>query len=195
MELRSATAVIAMALAMTSAIVTGGAQSVSPRSVSLKDLTIPANRLPTGCSLSPTSTVHLDGNRLRTGLWAGLPIPTNPWTGADRPTVAEIRERMQWSRLPMPDGPPLDRKAAARDRLLLADGVEEAYAAIYSMSPDGSPIVVYALRFTATTRPFYPPGTASNHRIETGTIDAFVSGDGGQCARAVEAYLKSLARE
>jgi hypothetical protein len=179
-------------LAMTIAI-TGVAQSVSPRSVSMKDLTVPEDRLPAGCILSPTDTVHLDGNRVRGGSWAGLPIPTNPWTGADRPIVAAIRERMHEGQLLVPDGPPLDRRAASRDRLLLADGVEEAYAAIYVKQPQPALIVVYAARFAATKRPFYPPGTASNHRIEIGPIDALVSGDGGQCSHAVEAYLKSLA--
>lgn len=115
-----------------------------------------------------------------------------PLDGDDRPIVAAIRERMQPSPL-IPDGPPLEPREASRYRLLLADGVEEAYAAIYFKQPEPALIVVYAARFAAAKRPFYSPGTASNHRIEIGPIDALVSGDGGQCSQAVEAYLKSLA--
>jgi hypothetical protein len=92
-----------------------------------------------------------------------------------------------------PDGPPLDRRAASRYRLLLADGVGEAYAAIYVMQSDPTPIVVYASRFTATARPFYRSRPAPNHRVEIGPLDVVVSGDDGQCFHAVEAYLKSLA--
>lgn len=91
-----------------------------------------------------------------------------------------------------PDGPPLDQRAASRYRLLLAEGVEEAYAAIYVMQSDPTLVVVYASRSAATKRPVFPRSTASNHRLEIGPIDALVSGDGGPCSQAVEAYLKSL---
>jgi hypothetical protein len=87
-------------LAMSIAIAPDMAQSVLPRSISINDLTVPPDRLPAGCTLSPSDSVHLDGNRIRGGLWAGLPIASNPWTGTDRPIVAFIRERM--------DGPPLE---------------------------------------------------------------------------------------
>jgi hypothetical protein len=179
-------------VAMSIALAPGVIQSVLPHPVSMNDLTVPQDRLPAGCTLSPTDSVHLDGNRIRGGLWAGLPIPSNPWTGTDRPIIASIRERMDGPPV-QPDGPPLDRRAASSYRLLLADGVEEAYAAIYLMQSDPTLIVVYASRFAATRRPFYHSRAASNHRFEIGSIDAVVSGDGGQCSLAVEAYLKSLA--
>ena len=179
-------------LAIYVAIAPGVIQSVVPRSVSMNDLTVPQDRLPAGCTLSPTASVHLDGNRVRGGLWAGLPIPTNPWTGGDRQVVASIRERMAGPTL-VPDGPPPTAREISGYRLRLADGVEEAYAAIYLMQSEPTLIVVYASRFADTKRPFYPPSTASNHRFEIGPIDAVVSGDGGQCSQAVEAYLKSLA--
>jgi hypothetical protein len=76
--------------------------------------------------------------------------------------------------------------------LALADGVEEGYAAIYTEAGSNVLIVVYGLRFAAGEKPFYPPSTAPNHRYEIGPLDAVVSGDGGPCSQAVEAYLKSL---
>lgn len=179
-------------LAMSIAIAPGLPQSVLPRPISMNDLTVPQDRLPAGCTLSPTASVRLDGNRVRGGLWAGLPIPINPWTGADSRVVASIRERVDGPTL-VPDGPPPTAREISRSRLLLADGVEEAYAGIYLMQSEPKLIVVYGLRFAVTKRPFYPPSTASNHRFAIGPIDVLVSGDGGQCSQAVEAYLKSLA--
>jgi hypothetical protein len=186
--------VLVMAIASVSCAVRGVAQSVPPRPVTIQDLTVPKERLPTGCGLSPTAYV-VEGNRVTGGLWAGLEIPTNPWTGTARRVIASIREHMDGPSL-VPDGPPPTARELSRYRLLLADGVEEAYAAIYTQS-DTNPIVVSALRFAVTERPFSPPHDeqASNHRVEIGPFDAVVSGDNGQCSQAVEAYLESLARE
>jgi hypothetical protein len=60
----------------------------------LADLTVPADRLPTGCGLSPSPWIRSSDNRVRSGLWAGLPISSNPWTGTDRAIVASIVERV-----------------------------------------------------------------------------------------------------
>jgi hypothetical protein len=166
----------------------GVARTVLRRPYTMKDLTIPTKRLPAGCGLVPTPSVLLGGNRVQYGLWAGLPIPTNPWSGTDRIAIASIRERMDGPPS-VPDGPPPAAREISRYRSQLANGVEEGYAAIYTPS-----VVVYALRFAATERPFYPPRTASNHRFEIGPFYTVVSGDGGQCSQAVEAYLKSLSR-
>jgi hypothetical protein len=179
-------------LAMAIAIAPGVRQTVLPRPVSMNDLTVPQDRLPAGCSLSARDSVQLDGNRIRGGLWAGLPIPSNPWTGTDRSIIASIRERMDGPPQE-PDGPPLDRRAAARYRLGLADGVEEAYAAIYVTQSEPTLVVLYASRYAATERTFHPSRTVPNHRFQIGPIEAVVSGDGGQCSQAVVAYLKSLA--
>lgn len=118
----------AITLATSIAIAPGAAQSVLPRPVTLHDLTVPTDRLPTGCALSPAASLPLDGKRVRTGLWAGLPIAMNPWTGTDRPLIASIRERMDGPTL-TPDGPPPTARELSRYRSRLADGVEEAYAA------------------------------------------------------------------
>jgi hypothetical protein len=181
-------------LATSIANVSCAVQSVPTRPVTMQNLTVPKTALPTGCGLAPAPSV-VDGNRVTGGFWAGLPISTNPWTGTARPVIASIRERMDGG-LVWPDGPPLDRNAAARYRLQLADGVEEAYAAIYTMQSDTNLIVVLALRFAPTEKPFYPLSNrlTSDHRVEIGQVHAVVSGNGGQCSQAVETYLKSLGR-
>ena len=182
--------VLTISIASASCAAHGVVQTVLPRPVTMKDLTVPKERLPAGCSLSPVAEVVV-GNRGRGGLWADLPIPTNPWSGTDRMVVASIRERMDGPTL-VPDGPPPTAREVSRYRLQLADGVEEAYAAIYLMQSEPKLIVVYGLRFAAAGRPFYPPRKASSHRFEIGPLDVVVSGDGGQCSQAVEAYLKAL---
>jgi hypothetical protein len=166
--------------------------SVPTRPVTMQNLTVPKTALPTGCGLSPAV---IDRNRVTGGLWAGLPVSTNPWTGTARSIVASIRARMD-GLPPGPDAPPLDRNAASRYRLQLADGVEEAYAAVYRMQSDPQLVVVLALRFAATEKPFYPLSNrrTSEHRVVIGQLHAVVSGDGGECSQAVERYLKSLGR-
>src|SRR5436309_123897 len=83
------------------------AAQTTPR---LRDLNVPAERLPAGCVLSPTPTVRLDGNKVRGGLWANL--PANPWIGTDPVMIASIRERFDPLRL-LPDGPPLNARESA----------------------------------------------------------------------------------
>jgi len=46
------------------------------------------------------------------------------------PQAVTIRQRVEGP-APQPDGPPLDRRTASRYFLALADGVEEAYAALF----------------------------------------------------------------
>ena len=172
-------------LAMSIAI-PAGAQSSRPRVVTMQELTVPAGRLPTGCVLS-----------VRMGNWAGLRIPSNPWAGADRPLVASIRERMDAPTL-MPDGPPLSPGEAASFRLHFADGVEEAYAAIYEQS-ERELIVAYAARFASAEKALqsrsysYWSNNPSVIRVAMGPIVAMVHGDSGPCFNAVGAHLKSLA--
>jgi hypothetical protein len=174
-------------------------QSVT-RAATMQDLTVPQERLPAGCALAPKDAVRLDDGRVRSGLWAGLRIPTNPWAGSERPIVVSIRERMA-APARMPDGPPLSKREASRFRMQLADGVEEAYAAIYRQSDSNAePIVVYASKFTDGRPPERPSVTRASAaenprlmRVTIGSIDAFVTGDGGPCFQAVGAHLKSRA--
>jgi hypothetical protein len=148
----------------------------------MAELTVPQDRLPPGCELAASS--FKNGGRGTGGFWPGLPIPTNPWTGTERRMVATIRSQM--------DGTPFS--------LPLADGVEEAYAAIYSQG-DQESIVVYALRFAGTAAgPAQPPGYESGPvvqrvpRIQVGPITVVLSGERAECSYAVESYLRSLAR-
>ena len=41
--------------------------------IDLASLTVPQGRLVPSCELSPSPTVALGGNRVRGGLWGGLP--------------------------------------------------------------------------------------------------------------------------
>jgi hypothetical protein len=186
----------AVILAMSVAITVCASQTAPPRSVTMRDLTLPAERLPAGCALSPAPSVRLDGGRVRSGLWAGF--PTNPWIGTDRRLMASIREIVDGP-VAVPDGPPPDAKELSRYLLLLADGVEEAYGAVY-MQSDADLITVRAMRLAPDARrpaPAYSGDTRVSRnsgmiRVAIGPIVAIVTGDGA-CFQAVGAYLKSLA--
>jgi hypothetical protein len=185
------------ALAMALAMASGAAQNPLTRGTTLQELTVPLERLPAGCVLSPTDSIRLNGNRVQGGLWAGLPIPTNPWTGTERRILVPIVERLHGPIL-TPDGPPLAARELARYRSRLADGVEEAYAAVY-MQSESSLTVVYAARFSDTERPGdWQSGrlTSTNPRVvrvAIGPVVAIAAGDGGQCFQAVAAHLRSIA--
>jgi hypothetical protein len=158
----------------------------------LETLTVPPSRLVPGCALSPAAFVRLDGNRTITGLWAGLAITTNPWSGEDRSIAVEIRERVALSPR-LPDGPPLSRAQLARFRFELADDVERAYAAIYA-DDSLQPITVYAVRFKETPIPQAPPYAARNGdiRLVHDRTAVVLSGNTGPCSKAVGAYLAEL---
>ena len=186
----------AVILAMAVATTVTSSETAFPRTVSMRDLTVPAERLPEGCVLSPAPSVQLDSGRVRFGLWAGF--PTNPWIGTDRRLVASIREHIEGP-VAVPDGPPLDAKELARYLGQLADGVEEAYGAVY-MQSDAGLITVSAMRLAPGEKPsaraHFSDTAASRHpgmiRVAIGPIVAIVTGD-GECFQAVGAYLKSLA--
>jgi hypothetical protein len=157
--------------------------------IALASLTVPQNRLAAGCSLPPSDTIPLDGNRIRGGLWAGLPISSNPWHGDDRSVVGAIRERVAASP-PLPDAPPLSRAELARFRLQLAEDVQEAYAAIYADAGTDRAIV-YAVKFKRTPVPDPPYGARESVRIVRGDTVVVASGT-GPCFEAVAAYLREL---
>ena len=189
----------AASLAFSIAMTSGIAQNAPPRVTAMQELTVPGDRLPAGCALSPADSVQVDGNRVRGRgpSWA-LPTPTNPWTGTDRRIVASIS---QWVHGPTlaPDGPPLSSRELARYRSRLADGVVEAYAAAY-MQSESEVAVVYAAKFSSTEQ--QPDDRLTGRRtspdprkirVTIGSIVAVVSGDGRPCFQAVRAYLESLA--
>ena len=181
--------------ATSAAIAVCASQTARPRIVNMRDLTVPAERLPAGCALSPSPSVRVDQSRL-VGRWAGF--PTNPWIGTDRQLMASVREIVEGP-VAFPDGPPLDAKQLFRYLGQLADGVEEAYGAVY-MQSDAYPIVVRAIRLAPGEKPsaLARPSDARLSRnpgivrVAIGQIVAIVSGD-GECFQAVGAYLKSLA--
>lgn len=159
--------------------------------LALDQLTVPPSRLPRGCALLR--------HEPRQGI--GMPPPTqvpgimaNPWVGTDKVFIARIRQRMEGPPS-VPDGPPMNRRAAARYLLQWAEGIEDGYAAAYAQ-PGAADVIVYAIRFaaSATGRPASARMTAGRvvSRIEHGPIVAFVYGDGGECFRAVESHLRSL---
>ena len=171
----------------------GMAQTAERQPVAIEELTVPVDRLPPGCALAPAPSISMGGNRVRSGLLAGL--PANPWTGTDRRLMAEIRERID-APAALPDGPPLDAKELSRYRAQLADGLEQAYGAVYIDA--AQLIIVQAVQF-APTEPASEFASARAHvsnsrmmRVQIGRITAIVTGDGA-CSRAVGAYLATLA--
>ena len=163
------------------------AQSV----VMLRDLTLSAESLPAECALTSAPSIHLDGDRVRYGLWAGY--PANPWIGTDREQIISIRE-MIGPPTPVPDGPPLDARALSRFRGQLANGVEEAYGAVYMQSADL--IIVRAIRFAPGKKIPAPDTHVSRDprviRVDIGQIVVIVTGT-GECFQTIGTYLKSLA--
>ncbi len=172
-----------IAFAGSLVIVLGAAGVTPPGEVVLADLTVPAERLPEGCALSPSAAPL-------------YPIRTNPWVGTDAPERSMIRERIEGP-VKTPDPPALTRKELTAFRLHLADGVDEAYAAAYTQSAR-TPIVVYAMKLADTGAPADwrktpAPDSPSITRISLGSIAAIVIGDAGECRAAIAAHLASLA--
>jgi hypothetical protein len=179
-----------IALAWSIAVAVGAAQRGPAPEVTLRALTVPAERLPPGCALSPTAAV-------RAALAPAVsPIRENPWVGTDAPVRAMIRERIDGP-VVTPDPPGLTRKELATFRLHLADGVDEAYAAVYTQA-ESRPVVVYAMKLddaARTVNSASDDGTVGNPgiiRVTLGSIVAMATGDGGSCFQAVAAHLKSL---
>ena len=163
----------------------------------LGDLTVPAERLPTGCARPPSAVEREDGSRVRSGLWTGLPMAGNPTASAEPKLIVEVRERLGGTPL-TPDAPALTARDAARFRLALAEGIDEAYAAVYRDAASTALIVVYGLRFpTARDAEEFWSGAraAKNSAIAaavSGAIVAAVSGPSGACRDAVAAHVLSL---
>ena len=177
---------VARSLAVVAAMVFAS-QSVSTQ-VAMGDLTVPADKLSAGCSLSPGRSVVADGSKV-TFNELSVPIPSNPWTGTDRETIATIRERMGL----VPRAPDAPRSAgdASRYHLKLADGIEAGYAAIYR-GTGGDEVVVYALRPSSGAASLAAPPSGAANRIEIGGLVTRVVGNADSCQRSIEAHLRSL---
>ena len=169
-------------------------QRASP-SVTLSTLTVPATSLSANCSLVPAATEQI-GSRLRTGLWAGLPISSNPWTGNDANVIASIRERISLPR--NPDGPPLTARESARYRRHLADGIRQAYVAIYEESSSDLLTVVYGLELSGneTALEFLRDARLSSTErplaAAIGPLVVVMSGEDRECTKTVRVHLQGL---
>jgi len=178
---------------MTAALAAAGALIIA----ALGDLTVPADRLPAGCAPPASATERMDDTHFRGGLWAALPISRNPQASPEPNLIVEVRERLGGAPL-LPDAPGLTALDAARFRLKLADGIDEAYAAIYRQADSFEMVVVYGLRFPdarAAAEFWSTARAAKNPRVTalvSGTIVAALSGPPGACYDAVAAYLNSL---
>jgi hypothetical protein len=107
--------------------------------------------------------------------------------------VAAIRERME-PVPPLPDGPPPGAREQAANRLALAEGIDQAYAAVYRQDePEFA--TVYALQYAAGSAPAAPTseGNPLVVRVVLGSIAAMVSGR-GPCFDAVASHVRSLGR-
>ena len=163
----------------------------------LGDLTVPDNRLPAGCTVPHADAERIDGNQVRSGRWAALPLTRNPQTSSEPGLIVEVRERLGGSPL-LPDPPAVSGRDVARFRLRLAEGIEEAYAATYEQSDAVGIVVVYGLRFpdARAASEFWSGARAAKNGGITAVISdaiiAVVSGPGGACRDAVAAHVLSL---
>ena len=166
--------------------------------LSLDALTVPSGRLQPGCSLPPAPNVKVEGKAIRAGLWAGLPISSNPWRGDDAAALAAIYQRIAPPE-EVPDGPPLSPRELALFRARFARDLEEAYAALYaptSANPSDVPslVAVYAVRFKdlrAIDRLRSNPKLAANVR-SSGRTAFVLTGRDSQCLEIVADHLRTL---
>jgi hypothetical protein len=194
--MNSAAAAVAL-IASLSADGVFGISSQDVRSRLFADLTVPHEALPAGCELSPGPSIRVDETHIRGGLWGGLQINRNPWTGVDRLMTAIISERVAPpSRLP--DGPPLNPAQFAEFRLHLADGIDASYAAFYFDSAANELVEVYGLEFPTAAAAIRfrresraEPRQPSSWAVPYGRILVTLFGH-SDCARAVDSYLQML---
>jgi len=148
--------------------------------VQLISLTVPADGLPLGCSLHSSD---------RFDPW----VSTNPWTGTNPVVIATILERMGGVP-PVPDAP-LSGREAARFRLQFADGVAEAYVALYrGTTPEF--VTVYAVTFDerANSRITQEGQTelTGGSRYVIGRSEIVVGGKGSPCYEAVAGHVRAI---
>jgi hypothetical protein len=179
----------------------------------LTSLTVPESNLPIGCRLRPevpppppvaragqTETVVAE-NR---GSFA-----SNPWIGADRRLLIELRKRIDGElRLRLPDAPPPSAaEVAALEHRWVAD-IVEGYQAVYISPVLGEDagfkppvtVAVSAIRFNnamlATTAQSVGSTNASRGVSDRFVIDAVVMQVQARlktdCFSSVAAYLRSL---
>lgn len=166
---------------------------VSAQSDPFSALAVPESQLPPGCRIAAAPENPRSDGAVRPGRWTALPIDSNPWRGTDRIVVAAIRERVDPPQM-VPDGPPLHPRDLAAFRRNLADGVAQAYAAVYE-SDDRRQVAVHAVQFQSRTS--FEAATARLKKRQvfrdsaTRTLVA-VTSYGSPCGAAIEAHLRSV---
>jgi hypothetical protein len=153
------------------------------QAVTWSALTAPPEHLAPGCILAP----KVDG--------IGLHVAENPWIGTDRMTVGAIRARVGGP-LRTPDGPVFTAGEASRFRLRLAEGIDDAYVAVYR-EEESNLVVVYGLRFASLNskarRSLDESGSPGAMSLVTlGSMVVSVQGGTGACGRSIHAYVRSL---
>jgi hypothetical protein len=182
--------VVATAVTTLSGAIVGGQSELN-----LDLLTVPANELGSACRLAPASTEKVAGStRVRGGLWAGLPVSSNPWRGGDEVALAAIRARIEPPPA-MPDGPPMSPAELAQFRIRRARGVEEGYAAIYD-DGSGNLVTVYGLRFKTLHDAERVRGSAKRlaNVFVTGRTAFAVAGRDSDCLERVARHLQTLTK-
>src|SRR5262249_26820635 len=150
--------------------------------------------------LSPSASVRESANNVRAGLWAGLPIRSNPSTSSEPSVIVAIRGRIAGP-IVTPDPPALSASGLARFQLQLAEDIDEAYAAIYLESETQELVTVYGLRFaeTSAAEEFWNNAAAKTRKsprvagVLLGPIVAFgIGSPRSACLAALSTHLKSL---
>jgi hypothetical protein len=169
------------------------AAPVPPPSLSLADLTVPPGRLLPGCTINPrVSETSADG-KVANGLWAALPISSNPWQGTDSVVTGQIHERM-FGR-PISDAPLASRREMAMSRLKAADEMVESYAAVYREATSHALTTVAAVRFRdegVAARWWRQRLFHGMQSILEGAIVASVSGAPNPCLPVIAAHVRSV---
>jgi hypothetical protein len=163
-------------------LLTAGAGAARQDGFRIEALTVPAPLLPAGCRLAP------DKAKGDPSFMMYPSLRQNPWTGSGV-SAASIRRVV--------DGPlSSDGSASAARQQAAEQGIVDAYRARY-LERGGSPVEVYAVHFNdpSLTAPsaLARLGQRPGRTIVIGNTAVWVSpGKGGDCYRAVTAYIASL---
>ena len=159
-------------------------------------LAVPESQLPEGCRIVASPGTPEPGGRVQAGRWGALPIDTNPWRGTDRIAVAAIRERID-AQQKVPDGPPLHPRDLAAFRRNLADGIEQAYAAVYA-SGDRQQVGIFAVQFESQASFEAAAARVKKRHVfqdpAARTLVAVASYGGSACTAPLESHVRRLFR-
>jgi len=193
--------------ACVAAILTLSMAGVSSQTnVALSSLTVPDKRLPDGCKLRPvipaaTAAAPPPGaTTVVAHLPSRGPFPTNPWLGADRQSVRELRARIDGAPAG-PDAPPMNASQRAAWDSRWVEHIIDGYHAVYDAGPDLT-VDVSAVRFDdvklATTTPL-DVARGSRPTDDRIVVDAAIVQvvqlpvhAKTECFRAIDAHIRSL---